>query len=268
VVGKLNILLKMFSVYSNPFLAFFDRLHMVKGTGPRRLSLKNGLKFTVRPNTSDISIVNEVYLYHVYDSVFDPIEGTMSSKPVIIDIGANIGIFSVFAATRYPKAHVISLEPMSDNLEAIEENLRLNNLSSRVTSIKKGIGIKTGSSELYRNDETDTGGGSLYMLDKDGFKGVKTEIELITLEDIFKELKIKYVDVMKVDCEGGEYEIFYSTPQEILKKISSMIIECHTHTVNDWHSEKAKLVEFLKNSGFEVEDIPSFALIRAWRKAR
>lgn len=264
-MGKLNILLKMFSVYSNPLLAFFDRMALVKGTNARRLSLKNGLEFTVRPNTSDISIVNEVFLYLAYDSVFDNAPVSSDKKPVIVDIGANIGIFSVYAARRFPEARIISLEPMSDNFELIKENLRLNNMTSQVTPVKKGIGGSSGKAVLYRNDDTDTGGGSLYMVDKDAFKGVTTEIELTTLEDIFKEWKIEKIDIMKVDCEGGEYEFFYSTPRDILEKISSMIIECHTHTVKDWRAEKARLVEFLKASGFEVADIPSFALLRAWR---
>jgi len=162
------------------------------------------------------------------------------------------------------KGRIISFEPLPKNYEILKQNISLNGQDERVFAVPKAVSGKAGEFFIFGGNGKDSGGGSLYTNDT-ASDGVKTKVETITLPDVFHLYNLSAIDFLKVDVEGAEYELFYATPAEYLRKIKSIIIEYHTHTHADWELEKNKLKAFLEKTGFQVKDIPQKILLYARR---
>lgn len=177
--------------------------------------------------TSFQLIQREIFVDHVYmpDTRF-----IIRPGETVIDIGANIGMFTVYAASIHPNIRVYALEPAWDNFAALSENIRLNGLSN--VSIHCCAVAEYNSKEaiLYR----DIKGGCHSLLRETPTRAlgltrvVGTEnIETCTLDSIFEQLKIDRCDFLKVDCEGGEHELFSACTSGTLNRIRRIALEYH-----------------------------------------
>jgi hypothetical protein len=118
---------------------------------------------------------------------------------------------------------------------------------------------------MFSAAQNDTGGGSLFAGNTPGSQGTSYNVPAITLQEVFDTLGLDKLDFMKVDCEGGEYEMFYSVPSQYMTRISQMVVEYHTHTHPNWREEKNNLVNFLSKNGFDVQESDCYALLYASR---
>ncbi|MBU2576886.1 MAG: FkbM family methyltransferase [Nanoarchaeota archaeon] len=210
--------------------------------------LRNGAKYSVRTNSSDFGIINEIYIVKEYHRLLNYI----NPDSTIIDIGAQIGVFSVFAAKIANKGKVFSFEPFEKNNLLLQKNVKLNDLKNVVIS-KNAIARKSGSRQLTISKEN-SGGHSLFQ---EGDEKVK--IETVTLKEVFDKNNIASCDFLKIDCEGAEYEILYNTPREYLDKIKSITLEYHKN------GDPKELKGFLEKANFEVEIDKVAELIYAWK---
>jgi FkbM family methyltransferase len=212
------------------------------------VNLRDGSKFRVRDRREELSdayVINESYLYGIHDNILPYIR----NAKIGIDVGAHIGTFSVFAAKRSP-AKIFAVEPTETNLKVLKENIKLNGLPSRVVPLKLALAGKSGSIKLFSPKNgglasTTAGHVELYGGDKDGPVAV-SDVRALSLADFFAENNIAFCDFIKMDCEGGEYDILYNTLPETFKKIGIMSIECHAD------SDINQLMEFLRKRGFDV----------------
>ncbi|MCX6722138.1 MAG: FkbM family methyltransferase [Candidatus Staskawiczbacteria bacterium] len=214
-------------------------------------ALRDGTKIKVDDNIN-IATMAVVFIKKDY--------GEVEKNSVIIDIGANIGVYSVFAA-RKENNIVYAFEPMTNNFKLLVENIKLNKLEGKILPFNLAVGAKKEKRTLY------LGGSpfhSLYPAENSPFntrydnkltaKQNYIEIECISLKDIFQENKIGYCNMLKLDCEGAEFEILYSLPEEYFKKIEKIRVEYHDHKVDNNCTGK-KLAEFLINKGFKIEKL-------------
>ena len=260
---KCRVLSGVIASYRNPIVPVLDRLGLL----PKKetvVSLRNGLRLKVRTGTSDLPVVNEMFVHDAYSPIFNRADST--SPMVGIDIGAHIGTFTALAGTRFPKVKLYSFEPSPENFRLLQENIRLNGLESRVVSVQKAVAGERGEARLFASTD-DTGGGSLYTGDEAN-RQTSCSVSIITLQDIFETFNLQTVDFLKMDCEGSEYEIFYSTPPQYLRQVSQMIVEYHTHTHANWLDEKNRLKTFLSDVGFDVQESDRFSLLHASRPCR
>jgi len=75
------------------------------------------------------------------------------------------------------------------------------------------------------------------------------EIQCVTLDDVFKKNKIDKCDLLKMDCEGAEFEIIYNASSECLDKIEEIRMEYHCFEEGQ---TVQKLIDFLKDAGFKL----------------
>lgn len=220
------------------YLKFFGKPYFI-------MKLRNGVNFKIRgrrQNITDSYIVNEIWLYGVHDGL----KPYLKSAKIGIDIGAHIGVFSVFAANRSPDLKIFAYEPAVDNFSLLQENIKLNNLKDRISAIHKAVCGVSGSREFYLPKDS-----GLYTLNQEYAREcderyTKTLVECQSLADFFKFNKIGFCDFIKIDCEGGEYEILYSASKETFSKIGVLSIECHKG------GSVVELRKFLENNGFQV----------------
>lgn len=168
----------------------------------------------------------------------------------VIDIGANIGDSSIYFAIQ--GAHkVIALEPFPKNFETARLNIEMNHLSNKVELIMAGCSSKKG--EITLDPRKEWAGGSL----DNSKQGIM--VPLVTLEYILETFGVDSA-LLKVDCEGCEYDVILSSSDKTLKKF--------THIQIEYHYGYKNLKEKLEKNGFEVSVTrPSFIINHQARKS-
>jgi FkbM family methyltransferase len=210
-------------------------------------SVDHDTKFELRVNTMDKFVVWEIWKVREYK---DP-EFEIKPDDVVVDIGAHIGAFSVYAAKNAPKGEVYSYEPQKDNYKQLLKNKALNNLSN-IHTFNLAVADKKGSLDLFIG--SDNGVNSIYQTDSTR----KVEVQATTVNDILAHNRLCEIDYLKIDAEGAEYNIILKMPAETLRKISRITMEFHDRLCPDHrHSE---LKNYLEKNGFKVT-IYSFPLV-------
>jgi len=172
-----------------------------------------------------IGIIKELFLKKAYAVSF-------RNDAVLIDIGLNRGIASLFFAT-YPNIKkVYSFEPFKPTFELAKKNLELNpQLSKKINAFNFGLGKAEITLELpYKS--THTGGMSTTHDVCKGEKNIKKET--VVIKDVAKEIapileenKNKHI-IVKCDCEGAEFEIFERLNEEkLIGNIDVILMEYH-----------------------------------------
>ncbi len=203
--------------------------------------LKNGLKIITRSKTKDRDIFSEIFFGNEY--FFN--EFKLPEKAVVFDVGAHIGVFSVFVSNKAQK--IFAFEPAPENFELLKKNIELNRLESKVFAFNSAVSSRKGTQKFFLYS-FNSGGNSFFQLQGTGMKK-SIEVLTITLKEVFEKHKIKECDLMKVDIEGEEFDLFYNMPEKTLKKIKRIVMECHPFNEN----KPEKLVEFLKQKGFKIK---------------
>ena len=148
------------------------------------------------------------------------IQATKNS--IFIDIGANIGYYSLMAA-KFGAKKVLAVEPSPDLFKRLEENIALNNFGDTIHPIEVGLGDKEGTFDLNICSQSE--GGSSMVGDTPADKTVK--IKVMTLKKVIEELKLTKIDVLKIDIEGMEdrvlFPFFEMCPKQFWPKL--VIIE-------------------------------------------
>jgi FkbM family methyltransferase len=174
---------------------------------------------------------------------FRPEYDVRASDHTIIDVGGNIGAFSLFAALKAPNAKVWALEPFPKTRERLRDTITANKLDDRVILLQLALEGKDGSSWMA---DTGAPAQSLAATDREPEKG-GFKVEAITLASLLEREKIKRVDLLKVDIEGGEHRAFPAVPKDVWKKIDRVALEYHPD------GPKQNLFNILLNEGFHLE---------------
>lgn len=170
-------------------------------------------------------VANELNTSYSFDHI------NFKEGDIVVDIGGNIGMVSIFLAKMYPFLKIYAFEPVRENYENFLENIKLNNIPKGTITVENKAVTKDGRAVTMRVCENNSGGATLADVTSDksiyGYRGTSINVESITLEEIFAKHKINELKLLKIDCEGSEYEILYNTKESILKNIQNLIGEFH-----------------------------------------
>ena len=169
-----------------------------------------------RQNTSDSDVFNQVILSREYriDEVFNP--------QFIIDVGANIGLTSLFYHKEYPSARIFAVEMETGNYDLLKKNTTE---ISNITSINKALWSDSTPIFMTRSSSKDS-----------HCVGLKSEfselVQTITVLEIIDKFKLTSIDILKMDIEGAEKEIFSKDVDTWLPMVKCLIIELHDRFVS------------------------------------
>ena len=155
---------------------------------------------------------------------------------IVVDIGASVGDSAIYFAARGAK-QIYAFEPFFKSFNKAKENITLNGYDKQITILNKAVGIQ-GTVELdpdYNNNNSST----LNHWRKGGIK-----VDVVNLEQIIDDYNINQ-GVLKMDCEGCEYDAILNAQMSTLRKFSEIKLEYH-------YGHKC-LVSKLKDSGFLVK---------------
>ena len=193
----------------------------------------------LRKQSTDLMALTHVWLIEEYKKENFEIQ----PHDIIIDVGAHIGLFTIYASQFCTKGKIYSFEPVLENYELLLENIKLNNLD-HVTSFNQAISNSNEPIKLFLNN--DESGHSIFSQSSKSIT-----IDSISLQRFFDQNKIKHCNFLKLDCEGAEYEIIKNLPLEYFQKIDKLIIEYH---MADSHPELLiELKAILSQQNFKIE---------------
>ncbi len=177
-------------------------------------------------------------IFHEYDYKFLPVK-----NKIVLDIGANIGDSAIYFAINNA-SKVIALEPYQNNFEIAKKNISINNFDKNIELLLAGC---SGKSSFIRLDSDKGTPQTRLRESKTG-----AQIPLHSLEYLVEHYDIES-GILKMDCEGCEYDSILETPNKILKKFSHIQVEYHY----GYKNLKVKL----EQAGFSIETTkPSFNL--------
>jgi len=167
----------------------------------------------LRMRTTDLDVYREVIRgQYDLDLPFRP--------KVIVDAGANIGVTSIYFATKYPQTRIVAIEPERSNFEVLARNVRR---YPSIIPVHAALWSRDGEIAVS-NRNSSTGAGECWaFVTKEGGDGAR--VRAVTLATLMSELKIAAVDLVKIDIEGAEQEMFEDVGW--LESVKCVVIELH-----------------------------------------
>ncbi|HJX26874.1 MAG TPA: MupA/Atu3671 family FMN-dependent luciferase-like monooxygenase, partial [Thermoanaerobaculia bacterium] len=254
-----------------------------------RGELPADLHRVVLPNGMPIACVTEFQVQAGYQEIFDDEiylrHGiTLPEGAVVLDVGANLGFFSMFVHQRAKNARVFAFEPFPPTWQALSANVGLYGLD--VQLINRGVADRPGRTEFtfypnapglsgrFAGTEEDLAENRALVLDwmermgvripaeqideavREHLRTERFEVELVTLSDVIRERGIERIDLLKVDAEKSEGYILAGLRDEDWPKVRQVVLEVH----GDELLEEVGTV--LRRHGFEVA-VDDFAVAEA-----
>jgi FkbM family methyltransferase len=190
----------------------------------------------------------ENFHHYVYDDIgcdYERYGCVINQGDVVLDIGANIGIFAHRAETR-GASQVICFEPMTPTYNCLIKNAGPNTIT-----YKNGVGGNRGYENfIIHTDFTNTGGGTTLSQDHNSHMNrvVHTEkVFLVSINDIFNNFD--KIDFMKIDIEGGEVDVLTSITNENLSRLRCLASEFH-NTYDDFVDFENSFIDRMIQLGF------------------
>ncbi|MBN1439935.1 MAG: FkbM family methyltransferase [Anaerolineales bacterium] len=216
---------------------------LLAGRPPRPVTVRltDGSAFRLR-SLMDLWIIKETCLDRDYEMDLP----AWCEEWTVMDIGAGLGDFSIRAARGHPQRRIAAFEPFAESFDLLKENLLLNGIRN-VQAFPLAVGAHSGPMRLQTatgiavQHSTAPGEGSA--------PSSALTVEGATLEEALRKAGFARCDLLKVDCEGAEYEIFLGASDETLRRIERIAMEYHDGCTPHSHSE---LADFLRRKGFAV----------------
>ena len=206
---------------------------------------RSGLKIKIRVNSTDLMAFTHVWMIQEYsDDNF-----SINNDDVIIDVGAHIGLFALFASQFCKNGKIFCYEPIKENYKILIENIEMNQIQN-IFPNNLAVTKETSRAKIFLND--DQSGHSMFIQNKNF-----VEVDSKSLSDIFIDNGIKECDFLKLDCEGAEYEIIESLPSDLFTKINKTAIEYHM--VDTKPELLEQLINKFKQFSFSVHTRSLFA---------
>ena len=206
---------------------------------------RSGLKIKIRVNSTDLMAFTHVWMIQEYsDDNF-----SINNDDIIIDVGAHIGLFALFASQFCKNGKIFCYEPIKENYKILIENIEMNQIQN-IFPNNLAVTKETSRVKIFLND--DQSGHSMFIQNKNF-----VEVDSKSLSDIFIDNGIKECDFLKLDCEGAEYEIIESLPSDLFTKINKTAIEYHM--VDTKPELLEQLINKFKQFSFSVHTRSLFA---------
>jgi len=241
------------------------------------------------PNHQRIAVVDKLTARDIYQEIYEEnayLREGLRVEPgsVVVDIGGNIGLFSLYILEQVPQIHLVTIEPIPQNFAALEANLQAYQPpQASVTLLNVGLAENERDAEFYfyprvSSDSTatpfDFDQQVQYYLAKSNqglsrlfprkwrawviaktlrwlYTPVKVTCHLKTLSQVIADLNLASLDFVKLDAENAEREVVAGIADEDWDKIKQMSIEVHTN-VPGGQNLVEDLTQLLESKGFSV----------------
>lgn len=185
------------------------------------LHLRNGMKvFHKHPEDQPLNLFREIFEERVYtrNGFYRPKRGD-----VVVDIGANIGVFALFIQSMAAGTTVHCFEPAAPARERLLRNLSVNNLGSCVFVHPFGVSDHNGCASLWGHAHS----GQRSLAKADGSNGHAEDVTTVDLATALAMTEARDVDLLKIDIEGSEIELMRGSDVNDWRIVQRVAMEFH-----------------------------------------
>jgi FkbM family methyltransferase len=202
-----------------------------------------GHRIWVKPRSSDLFTIYEIYRDGGY---LPKLHYTPTEVKTVVDFGANIGVFSLWASHIFDAEKIYAVEMEASNYEQLLANISVNDLQATIIPVQAAIFKESGSVGIRR-----MGGVGFHMLN---LHEKANTVKALSLADFLSVTNIEMIDLLKIDIEGAEKYLLTPENEEVFRdKVRYVFLE--THSVNDFRTEHG--VEYFQKLGFEITLTPT-----------
>ena len=231
------------------------------------------LNFTTRPlpvhfrvSAALYQVFKELFMADVYE--MDALVKTLPADPVVIDVGANAGFFDIQLLSKIDRATIYAYEPMPANVKTLRHTIRQNpRLQQSIRLFQMAVtGLPLDHLDLFADAEENSQVVASVFAGFDKSNTQTITVPCITLTDIILENDLSSIDLLKMDCEGSEYDIIYHTDPELIRRIGRMVVEVH-----DVNSDRNNIRAFnahLQSLGYTTTHAPINSFCHALEAVR
>jgi FkbM family methyltransferase len=245
---RIRLYSEMKEVLSNPWeIASIDTR---ENSAECRAQFTDGKTLVVRNNHGDVYVLVEVFVHKAYEQLIQ----RFGRVGVVVDIGANIGAFTL--AVSSTAGRVVAVEPDPGTFSILTKNIEANQLSNSVDAINVAVGGVSRRAAFL----SDRNNSVLCALESavaacDSKTATRVEVEVLTLGALFDRCDVQHCDLLKIDCEGSEYELLVKSNREAFERVRAVIMEVHKQS--ETGEEIRGIVNWLEESGMAVECMPT-----------
>jgi FkbM family methyltransferase len=225
------------------------------------LMLRGGLEIHHGQGDSPFYIFNEIFVEECYtgSNFYRP-----QTSHTVLDLGANIGFFAIYLQWRARGIRVHCFEPAEQTRSRLERNIRINGLDKYVVVYPLAVLDRPGVAYLKQARKT----GVRSLFENRHSRGAGEEVQCISLHQALDHCGVGRVDLLKVDVEGAEIEVFEGACGHIWDRIERVALEFH-----DVHRAgcRDRVTQVLRANGFnhlEVDHLSPDQTVGIIRAAR
>jgi FkbM family methyltransferase len=215
--SSLKLYLRVARTFHN-FLAVIQAVR--KGRSLDSASLRNGLRIYHPPGRDGlVSVLVETWIEEAYtgSGFYFP-----NADDVVLDIGANVGVFAIYLARQNPECRIIALEPFPENFVYLCRNLEVNRIRN-VEPRQLALGARACAAYMVP-----VGSRSLdHVLRPDPTASICYQVETCDLEELVELSATRRVSLLKMDIEGSEHDVFAQADPVILRRFERIAVEYH-----------------------------------------
>lgn len=195
--------------------------------------LAGGIRAPIRPNGVDGKTLSDIFDARLYDL-------SAGGAKRILDLGANIGVATMFFASRFPEAEFACVEPSPANQAVLREAISLNRI--RATVFEGAVGTEAGEAELHVGSDPD-----MFSITPAHPSAQTLRVRQFTVPELLAALGWDHIDLLKIDIEGYE-KVLLCRNNAWLGRVRLIIGEAHGHVGYGIEEVRADLAPF----GFQV----------------
>ncbi|MBX6311665.1 MAG: FkbM family methyltransferase [Isosphaeraceae bacterium] len=141
---------------------------------------------------------------------------------VVLDIGANVGLFGLWLARRNPRCRVVAIEPFEENFDCLRANIRHQRASS-VSAHRLALGRQAGMGRMVARGDRSLD----HLLATDQEEAEGQAVPIIPLSGLCDLAGVDRVSLLKIDVEGAEYDAFAAADEDTLRRFDRIALEYH-----------------------------------------
>jgi FkbM family methyltransferase len=179
--------------------------------------------------------------------------GPLLHRPIqVLDIGGHVGTFTCRLTQLHPQASVLAFEPSATTAAFLRRNVAQNLVADRVTVFERALAATSGTA-VFDDNGAGSGLNGLVAAGHSGGTGTATKVETIAFDQAVADAPAP-VDVVKIDCEGGEFDLVLGSAPQSWASVQRVVIEHHPVPGHAW----PELRDWFAGVGLLVQDEDAF----------
>jgi FkbM family methyltransferase len=226
------------------FLALAKRFGLADKTYLKKLP--EGFYINLNPSEH---IQQQLFWYGYYEKELgNMIKKVLNPGDVFFDVGANIGYFSLLAATSDPTVKVVAFEPVKDLFQKLERNVLVNGLKNIIV-VHTAVGEINEEKEIFLAGNNNLGMSSFHQ--PENYSGRKEKVKVLALDDWFQTLGLSRLDLIKLDIEGSELNALKGMRNMLEKFKPLLLIEINPDTLSMFGLIPKNIYDYLNQLNFD-----------------